>query len=620
MSLGDNAPQNKHLLGKRGLFVLLLDGEEVWAALRSLRSLPCSTELWALIITPPMCAFMPADPCPTAHHTKFIFVTGGVISSLGKGVVASSIGTLLELRGLQVIITKADPYLNVDPGTMSPVQHGEVFVTDDGAETDLDLGHYERFISRRLHRKNSFTTGQVYDAVLARERSGGYLGRTVQVVPHITDQIKQNIFHASEGVDVSIVEIGGTVGDIESLPYLEAIRQLRWELGAQRVAFCHVTLVPYVHAAMELKTKPTQHSVRDLRQVGIQPDLLVCRADRQLSRELKEKIGLFCNVHTSSVFEATDADSIYRIPLMFHHQGLDERLVEHLRLQTGVPDLKRWQHIESTLDDPKGTVRIAVVGKYTDLVDSYKSILESLAHGGMAHELRVITTCLDAEKLHQDDLNSVLEPFHGAVIPGGFGGRGTEDIMRAVRYFRQQKKPLLAICLGMQLALIDIARHELQLTQATSQEFDVSSPQQIIVLMNAQKEVVKKGGTMRLGAYPCHLKAGSLIRRIYDSSTISERHRHRYEFNISYKERFEEAGVVFSGMSPDGSLAEAIELKDHPFFIGCQFHPELKSRPVDAHPLFRSFIACAYHQAKQRQQSTPLGSPQTLQPPSDAVI
>lgn len=560
-----------------------------------------------------MCAFMPADPCPTAHHTKFIFVTGGVISSLGKGVVASSIGTLLELRGLQVIITKADPYLNVDPGTMSPVQHGEVFVTDDGAETDLDLGHYERFISRRLHRKNSFTTGQVYDAVLARERSGGYLGRTVQVVPHITDQIKQNIFHASEGVDVSIVEIGGTVGDIESLPYLEAIRQLRWELGAQRVAFCHVTLVPYVHAAMELKTKPTQHSVRDLRQVGIQPDLLVCRADRQLSRELKEKIGLFCNVHTSSVFEATDADSIYRIPLMFHRQGLDERLVEHLRLQTGVPDLKRWQHIESTLDDPKGTVRIAVVGKYTDLVDSYKSILESLAHGGMAHELRVITTCLDAEKLQQDNLNSVLEPFHGAVIPGGFGGRGTEDIMRAVRYFRQQKKPLLAICLGMQLALIDIARHELQLTQATSQEFDVSSPQQIIVLMNAQKEVVKKGGTMRLGAYPCHLKAGSLMRRIYNSSTISERHRHRYEFNISYKQRFEEAGVVFSGMSPDGTLAEAIELKDHPFFIGCQFHPELKSRPVDAHPLFRSFIACAYHQAKQRQQRTPLGSPQTLQ-------
>ena len=568
---------------------------------------------------------MPDSKASYDHHTKFIFVTGGVISSLGKGVVASSIGALLELRGLSVIITKADPYLNVDPGTMSPVQHGEVFVTDDGAETDLDLGHYERFISRRLRRKNSFTTGQVYDAVLSRERKGGYLGRTVQVVPHITDQIKENIRRASENVDVSIVEIGGTVGDIESLPYLEAIRQLRWELGQERVAFCHVTLVPYVHAAMELKTKPTQHSVRDLRQVGIQPDLLVCRADRALSTELKEKIGLFCNVHTSLVFEATDADSIYRIPLMFHRQGLDQRLVDHLNISSAsAPDLSHWQHIESTLDEPKGVVQIALIGKYTGVVDSYKSILESLVHGGMAHGLRVITTCLDAETLEKDQLEEALKAFHGAIIPGGFGDRGIDGKLHGLRYFRTQKKPLLGICLGMQLALIEIARHELSLPDATSQEFAEDAAHQVIALMNTQKKIQQKGGTMRLGAYPCLLTPGTLVHSIYQQTRISERHRHRYEFNIKYKESFEKAGVIFSGLSPDGDLAEVMELKDHPFFIGCQFHPELKSRPVDPHPLFKHFIACAWKEAQKTHSLTrgPLTPtpPMSLQAPQPPPI
>lgn len=557
--------------------------------------------------TTPGSSQIPADGSPPTPppSTKFIFITGGVISSLGKGVVASSIGALLELRGLRVIITKADPYLNVDPGTMSPIQHGEVFVTDDGAETDLDLGHYERFISRRLQKKNSFTTGQVYDAVLTRERKGGYLGRTVQVVPHITDQIKQNIFHASEGADVSIVEIGGTVGDIESLPYLEAIRQLRWELGRERVAFCHVTLVPYVHAAMELKTKPTQHSVRDLRQVGIQPDLLICRADRVLNDELKEKIGLFCNVHTSLVFEATDADSIYRIPLMFHRQGLDDRLTAHLNLKTSEPDLSRWLTIENTFDEPKGVVQVALIGKYTGVMDSYKSILESLVHGGMAHGLRIITTCIDAEELDAGgELRKMLEPFDGAIIPGGFGDRGIQGKIAAIKYFRQSKKPLLGICLGMQLAVIEIARHELGISEATSQEFDPNTSHPIVMLMDTQKAIRKKGGTMRLGAYPCVLEPKSLIRKIYGRDEISERHRHRYEFNNNYKERMGDVGVVFSGHSPDGTLVETIELSDHPFFIGCQFHPELKSRPVEAHPLFRSFIAEAWKQILARQGST----------------
>ncbi|MCY4443499.1 MAG: CTP synthase [Proteobacteria bacterium] len=530
------------------------------------------------------------------NHTKIIFVTGGVISSLGKGIVAASIGALLETRGLSVVISKADPYLNVDPGTMNPLQHGEVFVTDDGAETDLDLGHYERFISRRLQKKNAFTTGQVYDTVLSRERQGGYLGGTVQVVPHITDQIKSNICYASQGADIAIVEIGGTVGDIESLPFLEAIRQLRWERGSERVAFCHVTLVPYVQVAMELKTKPTQHSVRDLRQLGIQPDLLICRSDRALSDALKAKIALFCNVDIKHVFESLDTDSIYRVPLAFHEQQLDHTLIKHFNIWAKQPDLSRWRKIENSLNNPKGKLIIGIIGKYTDLVDSYKSIIESLVHAGIAHLQGIHTECIDAESVNAANYEKILSKYHAIVVPGGFGDRGMEGKMLALTYQRENKRPLLAICLGMQLAVIEIARHLIGITQATSQEFDPSTQEPVVCLMDEQRKVVPKGGTMRLGAYPCVLKENSLICRIYGEQNISERHRHRYEFNSAYKQRFEEHNVIFSGLSPSGKLVEAMELSDHPFYLGCQFHPELKSRPTEPHPIFCSFIQAAMDQ------------------------
>ena len=522
-------------------------------------------------------------------HTKFIFVTGGVVSSLGKGIVAASTGALLETRGLKVTITKADPYLNVDPGTMSPFQHGEVFVTDDGAETDLDLGHYERFTSKRLTKQNSFSTGQVYDAVLSKERRGDYLGGTVQVVPHITNQIKENIFKASEGADISIVEIGGTVGDIESLPFLETIRQIRYDLGAENVAYVHLTLVPYIAAAGELKTKPTQHSVRDLRQVGIQPDFLICRADREIGDELKNKIALFCNVPSSHVFESTDSDSIYKIPMYFHKQGLDQKLVEHLNIWTRSPDLSQWKKIETRLDKPKHEVSIGIVGKYVEVVDSYKSIFESMIHAGIENEAKVNAEYIDAEELESGDTSS-LDKFDGIIVPGGFGGRGIEGKITAIKYFREKKKPFLGICLGMQLAAIEFARNVIGIENATSLEFDEKAENPVIHLMNDQKGVSEKGGTMRLGAYPCVLEKASIAASVYGMSEISERHRHRFEFNNDYKDKFIQNGIKFSGLSPDGSLVEMIELDDHPFFIACQFHPELKSRPTEAHPIFRELI------------------------------
>lgn len=534
------------------------------------------------------------------HRTKYIFITGGVVSSLGKGIVAASVGALLENRGLKISLTKVDPYLNVDPGTMSPFQHGEVFVTDDGAETDLDLGHYERFTRARLSRKNSFSTGQVYDTVLSKERRGDYLGGTVQVIPHVTDQIKENIYNANNDCDVGIVEIGGTVGDIESLPFLEAIRQIRYDLGDENVLYIHLTLVPYIGAAHELKTKPTQHSVKELRQIGIQPQILVCRADRALPDDLKKKIGLFCNVKANCVIDACDVDNIYKVPLFLHDQGLDQLVVDHLNIWTRSPELSDWKQIESALDHPKASCRVAIVGKYTDVIDSYKSINEALIHAGIHHKARVEVEYLDAAKIDDKCLSEVIPRFDGVIIPGGFGNRGTEGKIRVIQYLRENKKPFLGICLGMQLAAIEFARHELGKKTVHSQEFvdDGNSSERVIHLMEEQKGVSEKGGTMRLGAYPCRLLPGSKAARAYGNDTISERHRHRYEFNNDFREAFLEAGMLFSGVSPDDKLVEMIELKDHPWFVACQFHPELKSSPSEAHPLFRDFIAASLESSK----------------------
>lgn len=526
-------------------------------------------------------------------HTKFIFVTGGVVSSLGKGILAASVGALLETRGLKVILSKLDPYINVDPGTMSPFQHGEVFVTEDGAETDLDIGHYERFTNASLTRKNSFSTGQVYDAVLAKERRGDYLGTTVQVVPHITGQIQENIFRASEGADISIIEIGGTVGDIESLPFLETIRQIRYELGQENVLYCHLTLVPYIEAAKELKTKPTQHSVRELRQIGIQPDILVCRSDREIPVELRNKIALFCNVPRDHVVEARDVSSIYELPMIFHEQGLDQTIVDQLNIWTRSPDLSAWRRIVDRLRHPKGNIHIGVVGKYTDVVDSYKSIEESIVHGGIANEVEVKVTYLEAGQITDENVANVLGEFDGVIVPGGFGGRGIEGKVAAIRYLRESKVPFLGICLGMQLAAIEFARNVLGHKEANSQEFDETSAHQVIHLMEHQKKVTDLGGTMRLGGYPCAISPGSHASHSYDQELVSERHRHRYEFNNDFRDSFEKEGVVFSGTSPDGLLVEIMEVVDHPWFVGCQFHPELKSKPVAAHPLFKGLIRSA---------------------------
>ena len=524
------------------------------------------------------------------RKTKFIFVTGGVVSSLGKGLAASSVGGLLESRGLTVTMLKMDPYINVDPGTMNPFQHGEVFVTDDGAETDLDLGHYERYVSTRMTRKNSFTTGQVYDSVIARERRGDYLGGTVQVIPHITDEIKRRILTAAEGFDVAICEVGGTVGDIESLPFLEAVRQFRWDWGKEHVLYIHLTLVPFISAAGELKTKPTQHSVKELTSLGIQPDLLLCRTDRYLEPNVKAKIAHFCNVDESAVITAKDVECVYEVPLVFHQEGLDERIVEKLNMWTGAPNLSRWEKIAQTFRNPTDHISIAMVGKYAELIDSYKSINEALAHGGFANECRVDIVHIDSEQLENDVFPEPLQQADGILVPMGFGQRGAEGKIAAIRYARENNIPFLGICFGMQMAVVEFARHVCGLEEANSIEVNDQTPDPVIALMDEQREVVDKGGSMRLGAYPCVLADNSLALDLYKQKEIAERHRHRYEFNNAYRELLTSKGMIFSGLSPDGTLVEAVELRDHPWFIGVQFHPEFKSRPFECHPLFSGFI------------------------------
>ena len=525
--------------------------------------------------------------------TKFIFVTGGVVSSLGKGLASASIGALLESRGLKVTMLKMDPYINVDPGTMSPFQHGEVFVTDDGAEADLDLGHYERYVSTLMGRKNNCTTGQIYETVIAKERRGDYLGGTVQVIPHITDEIKRRILAAAEGFDIAIGEIGGTVGDIEGLPFLEAVRQFAWDWGRENVLYIHLTLVPFITGGGELKTKPTQHSVKELTGLGIQPDILLFRTDRFLDPKIKSKIARFCNVAENSVITAKDVESIYEVPLVFHEEGLDERIVEKLNIWTGAPNLKKWEHVAHVLKNPRESVRIAVVGKYMSLKESYKSLLEALAHGGIANEVRVDLDCIEAEKIEQEGVDAVLDEVDGLLIPGGFGDRGSEGKIAAIRYARENRIPFLGICLGMQMAVVEFARNVCGLEGANSSEFDLQTAHPVIHLMEEQKSIDTKGGTMRLGNYPCVLQNGTLAARLYGREKISERHRHRYEFNNTYRAEFGAKGMVLSGLSPDSNLVEIIELKNQPWFLGCQFHPEFKSRPMDCHPLFRGFIQAA---------------------------
>jgi len=533
---------------------------------------------------------------------KYIFVTGGVVSSLGKGLAASSIGCLLESRGLRVALIKLDPYINVDPGTMSPFQHGEVFVTDDGAETDLDLGHYERFTHAHLSQANNWTTGRIYLSVIEKERRGDYLGKTIQVIPHITNEIKDAVRKVAENdkPDVIIVEIGGTVGDIESLPFLEAIRQMGNEEGAGNALFIHVTLVPYIAAAGELKTKPTQHSVRDLREIGIQPDILLCRSEKPLSRELRAKIALFCNVKESAVISAQDVDTIYEVPLAFHEQGLDDLIVSQLGLEAQGPqaDLSEWRNLVATIREPSGgEASIAIVGKYVELEDSYKSLREALTHGGVANNLRVEVKWIESEELMDDDYEDRLRDFDAILVPGGFGKRGVAGMIRAICYARKTRTPFFGICLGMQTACIEYARNVCELKDADSTEFDLETPHAVIFKLRDLVDVEELGGTMRLGAWPCQLAPGSLVRDVYGGAEeISERHRHRYEFNPEFRHRLEKEGLVFSGVSPDGKFVEMIELSRdvHPWFIGCQFHPEYKSQPLNAHPLFAAFVRAAY--------------------------
>jgi len=505
--------------------------------------------------------------------TKFIFVTGGVVSSLGKGLAAASIGALLESRGLKVTMLKMDPYINVDPGTMSPYQHGEVFVTDDGAETDLDLGHYERYVSTPMGRKNNCTTGQIYETVIAKERRGDYLGGTVQVIPHITDEIKRRILGAAEGY--------------------EAVRQIAWDWGRENVLYVHLTLVPYITGGGELKTKPTQHSVKELTGLGIQPDILLCRTDRFLDKKIKTKIAHFCNVAENAVITAKDVEWIYEVPLVFHEEGLDERVVEKLNIWTGAPHLENWQRVVQVLKDPKDSVRVAVVGKYMSLKESYKSLLEALVHGGIANEVRVEIDCLEAEKIEQEGAEPLLKQADGILIPGGFGDRGSEGKIAAIRYARENKIPFFGICLGMQMAVVEFARNVCGLHDANSSEFDLQTPHPVIHLMAEQKAIDNKGGTMRLGNYPCVLQNETLAAKLYGRENIFERHRHRYEFNNGYRAEFGVKGMVLSGLSPDSNLVEIVELRGHPWFLGCQFHPEFKSRPMASHPLFRGFIEAA---------------------------
>ncbi|WKZ32005.1 MAG: CTP synthase [Thermodesulfobacteriota bacterium] len=522
--------------------------------------------------------------------TKYIFVTGGVVSSLGKGLASASIGALLESRGLTITLQKLDPYINVDPGTMSPFQHGEVFVTDDGAETDLDLGHYERFTNARLSRRNNFTTGQVYDSIIQKERRGDYLGCTVQVVPHVTDEIKGKILAIGNGVDIAIIEIGGTVGDIESLPFLEAIRQLRFDLGKENVLYVHLTLLPYIATAHEVKTKPTQHSVNKLREIGIQPDILLCRSDRALTPELKGKIALFCNVDKDAVISAEDVKCIYEVPLVFHSQALDEKIVKLLNIWTRSPKLEDWEALVKRVGNPKHEVTIGVVGKYVNLQDSYKSLHEALIHGGIAANCKVTMRYIDSEEIEKKGPQALLKGVDGILIPGGFGGRGVEGKIASIKYARESRMPFFGICLGMQVAIIEIARGLASMKFANSSEFDPETPYPVVHIMEAQRAVNAKGGTMRLGAYPCVIKRGTRAHAAYGSTEISERHRHRFEVNNSYRAELEKAGVEFSGLSPDGSLVEIMEYRNHPWFVACQFHPEFKSRPMEPHPLFKGFI------------------------------
>jgi len=525
--------------------------------------------------------------------TKYLFITGGVVSSLGKGLAAASIGALMENRGLAVTHVKLDPYINVDPGTMSPFQHGEVYVTDDGAETDLDLGHYERFTSAKMTRQNNYTTGRIYNTVIQKERRGEYLGKTVQVIPHITDEIKTVIREAAGEADIVIVEVGGTVGDIESLPFLEAIRQMKYDVGEENVVYAHLTLVPFIAAAGELKTKPTQHSVKELREIGIQPDILLCRSDREIAREMKEKIALFCNVDPSAVFTAKDVSSIYEVPLELHGEGLDDKLAELFNIWSRAPRLERWEGIVEKVKHPRrGEARIGVVGKYVELAESYKSLNEALVHGGIACDVRVRYGLIDSQKLEEGDL-SALDGVDGILVPGGFGIRGTEGKILAVQYARERKVPFFGICLGLQMAVIEFGRHVLGLDGANSLEFDEKTPHPVVTLLASQVGVAEKGGTMRLGSYACRLKEGTKARELYGQDLVQERHRHRYEFNNDYRPRYESSGFVFSGMNPDLGLVEMIELNNHPHFIGCQFHPEFKSKPFQPHPLFAGFIAAA---------------------------
>ncbi len=545
-----------------------------------------------------------------AEITKYIFVTGGVLSSLGKGLASAAIGMLLESRGLSVTIQKLDPYINVDPGTMNPFQHGEVFVTDDGAETDLDLGHYERFTSAKLGKNNNFTTGKIYHSVITKERKGDYLGGTVQVIPHITDEIKQSICLVSDEADVVIVEIGGTIGDIESLPFLEAIRQFRADVGKSNVIYIHLTLVPYISTACELKTKPTQHSVKELRSIGIQPDILLCRTDRYLPPEIKAKIALFCNIDKDCVFTAKDVDCIYEVPLVYNKEGLGDKILQKLNIWARSPRLEDWRDMVYKMQHPRFSITIAIVGKYVDLTESYKSLNEALGHGGVSNDAKVNLMFVDSTTLTIENTAEKLAAADGVLVPGGFGSRGVEGKILAVQYARENNIPFFGICLGMHMAVIEFARNVALMEDANGEEFDERTPYPVIYLMtewyDEQTGQVEhrdtssdKGGTMRLGAYPCRLKLETFAMQAYRKEDISERHRHRYEFNNEYKEKLEAAGMVISGTSPDGELVEIVEIKDHPWFLGCQFHPEFKSRPTIPHPLFRDFVRASLKNSKK---------------------
>ncbi len=535
---------------------------------------------------------------------KYIFVTGGVVSSLGKGLASASIAALLEARGFKVTILKLDPYINVDPGTMSPFQHGEVFVTDDGAETDLDLGHYERFTSTLLGKDNNSTTGKIYSAVIEKERKGEYLGKTVQVIPHITNEIKSVITKLNDRADIVMVEIGGTVGDIESQPFLEAIRQMRVELGSRNTLFIHLTLVPYIKAAGELKSKPTQHSVKELRGIGIQPDILLCRCDRIIPREMKNKIGLFCNLSPESVITALDVKNIYEVPVAYSREGLDFMVMKHLDLPFHECNLKPWEDLVENINNPKDEVTIGIVGKYVAYEDSYKSLNEALSHGGFPSGTKVSLTWIEAEELLQPGGLSQLDKVDGILVPGGFGIRGVEGMLEAIRYAREGKVPYFGICLGMQTAVIEYARNVCSI-DANSSEFDEDAPGRVIYMLRDLLGVEEMGGTMRLGAYPCKLMEGSLASRIYGKKSISERHRHRYEFNREYEKVLKSQGLIISGGSPDGNFVEIVEIANHPWFLGCQFHPEFKSKPLLPHPLFVSFIDASL--AYKKARSAPLG-------------